>query len=38
MWYLQDRAKDAIKAGNPIAGEPFNDKAKAAKRSFDAGD
>lgn len=38
MWYLQDRAKDAIKAGNPIAGEPFNAKARSAGRSFDAGD
>ena len=38
MWYLQDRAKDAIKAGKPIAGEPFNQKAKDAGRLFDAGD
>lgn len=38
MWYLQDRAKDAIKAGKPIAGEPFNQKATDAGRLFDAGD
>lgn len=30
MWYLQDRAKDAIKAGRPIAGFPIN---KAAIKS-----
>jgi hypothetical protein len=37
MWYLQDRAKDSIKVGAPIAGTPFNDKATSAKRLFAAG-
>ena len=22
LWYIQDRAKDAIKAGKPVAGQP----------------
>jgi hypothetical protein len=38
MWYLQDRAKDAIKAGKPIAGVPFNQAATDSGRLFDAGD
>lgn len=28
LWYIQDRAKDMIKAGKPIAGQPMNDAAK----------
>ena len=28
MWYLQDRANDAVKDGRPIAGFPINDRAK----------
>ena len=38
MWYLQDRAKDAIKGGTPIAVSRFNEKAVAAGRNFDPGD
>ena len=34
MWYLQSRAKDAVKAGKPIPGTPFNAKATAAGRLF----
>ena len=34
MWYLQSRAKDAVKAGKPIPGVPFNEKATAAGRLF----
>jgi hypothetical protein len=34
MWYLQSRAKDAIRDQKPIAGSPFNQKAKDAKRLF----
>ena len=30
MWYLQDRANDAVKDGRPIAGFPINDRAKKA--------
>ena len=28
LWYIQDRAKDKIKAGLPIAGLPMNDAAR----------
>eukprot|EP01047_Picozoa_sp_COSAG01_P005965 COSAG01_NODE_211_length_21847_cov_17.992781_8_plen_1325_part_00 len=38
MWYLQSRATDAIKGGKPIAGTPFNDKARAAGRLFSDAD
>jgi len=34
MWYLQSRAKDAIRDQKPIAGSPFNQKAKDANRLF----
>ena len=33
LWYIQDRAKDAIKAGKPIAGQPMNDKARNSGRT-----
>jgi class 3 adenylate cyclase len=38
MWYLQSRATDAIKGGKPIAGTPFNGKARAAGRLFSDAD
>ena len=34
MWYLQSRMKDAIRDQKPIAGSPFNQKAKDANRLF----
>ena len=34
LWYIQDRAKDASKAGKPIAGQPMNDKARNSGKDY----
>jgi len=34
LWYIQDRAKDAIKAGKPVAGQPMNAKAKNSGKDY----
>ena len=34
LWYIQDRAKDALRAGKPIAGKPLNQKARKSGKAF----
>ena len=38
LWYIQDRAKDAIKAGKPVAGQPMNEKARKSGKSYNKED
>ena len=40
LWYIQDRAKDAIKAGKPVAGQPsacrfYNSPRRSSSRLAD---
>ena len=34
LWYIQDRAKDAVRAGKPVAGQPMNAKARKSGKKF----